>query len=590
MAKKKQEFTPSPYQERIYDFVLHGQGNAVIEACAGAGKSYTLVKCLELIDNEQSILLTAFNRDIVAELTKKTKKMDNVKTKTMHALGLQMLSQNFRNEDLTLDEFKYASFINTNIGNLSAIDFYGLSPSDRKRYKQNIIDYVEFGRYYLAETVKDLDMIEERYSIETIADEKEVAIDAMKWGQEHLETIDFTDMVYLPNVLNCKAFGLQYDWIMVDEAQDLSVAQRNILMKCRKINTRILFVGDKNQCLYSFSGADPYSFEKIMEIPNTITLPLSITYRCADTIVDFAKELVPSIEKNNDHRVGEIVYNCDINDVKDGDMILCRNNAPLMKVYIEFLRQGKKAFIKGKDIGLNLKRIVKHCNEDLLSLDLKRKGVFPKLYANLHDTIADVMTRNNISYADAVESYAVSSKYDTIKALEILSEGLNTSEELIARIDSVFSNKAKDGISLSTVHKAKGLECDNVYIVCHSLMPSKNAKKNWEMVQERNIMYVAYTRAKNKLGFINEDEFKDFNKSNSTIIDELIRNEKIINQLLGRQKKKIDTNDKYVASEIIKHATEIKPITTKPIITLTNNNNNIFSGRTLRKTKRHVRL
>ena len=570
MAKKKKEFIPSQYQQRIYDFITNGQGNAVIEACAGAGKSYTLVKCIELIDPELSILLTAFNRDIVTELTRKTKGYNNVHAKTMHALGLQMLSSNYRDCALELDEFKYNSFINTNLSKLSAIDFFALSRSDRAKYKDNILKFVEFGRYYLAQTVKDLTMIEDRYDIDTLADEKEVAIEVIEWGKSNLEQIDFTDMVYLPNILNCKPYNMQYDWIMVDEAQDLSVAQRNILLKCRKINTRILFVGDKNQCLYSFSGADPDSFARIKDIPNTISLPLSITYRCADNIVDYAKNIVPTIEKNSDGREGEILTDCDISEVKDGDMILCRNNAPLMKVYVELLRQNKKSFIRGKDIGLNMKNIVKRTDEEKLNVDLKKRGVFTKLYSQLHDMIADIMIKNNVTYSEAANSSKVVSRYDMIKALEILSEGLKTSEELINRINEVFSNRKKDGISLSTVHKAKGLEADNVYIVCHSLMPSKQAKKDWEFIQEKNLMYVAYTRSRNKLGFIEESDFSDFNTSNGINIDELLKNEKLVNAATGRKPKQIDTTNKYVATEIIKHATQIEQPKTKPIVKLEN--------------------
>ena len=103
----------------------------------------------------------------------------------------------------------------------------------------------------------------------------------------------------------------------------------------------MILVGDKKQCIFSFSSADPQSFEKLKDIPNTITLPLSISYRCAENIVNFAKKLVPSIEPNDDGRHGEIKYNTQIDDIQDGDMVLCRNNAPLMQVYVDLIKQGK---------------------------------------------------------------------------------------------------------------------------------------------------------------------------------------------------------------------------------------------------------
>ena len=288
--KKKTEFTYSKYQKDIFDFVKNGQGNAVVEASAGAGKSTTLIKCLDFIDEDKTILMSAFNTDIVSVLKRKTKDFPNVNCATLHSIGRTMLQRNYPKDELTLDELKYKSYLNTNIKSLSSIDTYSLSKKDFGRYMKNIETFVNFGRAYLCQTVKDLDLIEDRYGIDTVADEKEVALDVMEYGKTDLSKIDFTDMIWLPNVLFCKPIGMKYDWIMLDEVQDLSVCQREIILKCRKINTRMILVGDKKQCIFSFSSADPQSFEKLKDIPNTITLPLSISYRCAENIVNFAKK------------------------------------------------------------------------------------------------------------------------------------------------------------------------------------------------------------------------------------------------------------------------------------------------------------
>ena len=67
---KKKEYEPSKYQKAIYDFIKNGKGNLVVEAAAGSGKTTTLIKSLDFIDESKNILLVAFNRDIVAELKK----------------------------------------------------------------------------------------------------------------------------------------------------------------------------------------------------------------------------------------------------------------------------------------------------------------------------------------------------------------------------------------------------------------------------------------------------------------------------------------------------------------------------------------
>ena len=579
MARKKKEesYELSSYQLAIIDFVKNGNGNLVVEANAGVGKTYTLMQCVKEVPEDKSILLTAFNRDIVTVLKKKSKDMFNVNVSTLHGLGLQMLQRNYPSEGLALDEFKYKSYLNTNIKYLSSIDTYSLNKRDFARYMSNIEAFINFGRCYLCETVKDLEFIEDRYDISSIADEKEVALDVLEYGKKNLSEIDYTDMIWLPNVLYCKPYGMLYDWIFVDEAQDLSICQREILLKCRKINTRMVCLGDGNQCLYAFASSDPDSFKKLKELPNTKSLPLSISYRCSKNIVDFAKKIVPSIEANNDGREGEVKYDVSLDDIHDGDMVLCRNNAPLMQVYVDFIKKGKKCFIRGKDIGLNLKNMVKRAGIEVLNKNLQSDGVFVRLYDTLFDMINEIVCKHNITYSDAVESAVISNRLDMIKALEILSDDINTSSELIEKIDGIFSDRKTGGISLSTIHKAKGLEADNVYIACRNLMPSSKAKKDWEIRQEYNLMYVAYTRARNILGFIDDKEFASFNKKTSETVGCLKKIENQVNYVLKKENRNIEINNQFIANDIIKHATKIeKPKTEYKVIPITNDNN--FSG------------
>ena len=551
----KDTFVPSKYQLAIFDFIEHGNGNLVVEAASGSGKTTTLIRGIGLIDKDKSIFLTAFNRDIMNTLKDKTKCMENVVVSTMHSLGLSLLKSNFPKKSLSLDEYKYKTYINTHINKFSngVVD-----KSKMGRYKSNVIQLVDYGRLYLAQSEKDLDFIADRYAIAIIANEKSVALSVMEWGRKHLDSIDYTDMIYLPNILNCKSYK-KYDWICVDEAQDLSVAQRNIIQKCCKINTRMLFFGDSNQAIYSFAGSDPESFKSLKTMPNTTSLPLSISYRCAKNIVKFAQQYVPSIEENGDGREGEILRDTDLSSVKDGDMVLCRNNAPLMMAYAKLIGMGKKCFIRGKDIGANLKNMVISTGKKELNEDLSSDGVFARLYDWYFSLIKDIIDRYKITYADAVNSSMALNMADQIKALAILSEGINNSDDLLKKIDAIFSDSDKlDGIALSTVHKAKGLEADRVHIICDSLMPGKQATKEWEILQEKNLMYVAYTRAKNVLSFIKEDDFKDFMKNKTESETAMKRIEIKVDSALRKQMRVYDTSNPEVADEIIKHASNVK--------------------------------
>lgn len=580
MAKsKKSKIEWSHYQTDIFNFVKNGQGNAVIEASAGSGKTSSLLKCLDFIDEDKRILLTAFNKDIVNVLAKKTKKLKNVTAMTMHGLGLQMLHSNFGKSKLELDEYKYKSFITSNLKELTSINTYELSKNDFYKYLTNIEKYIDFGRYYLAQTIKDLDFIGEMYDIDAVADEKSIAIQAMDWGKRNLDSIDYTDMVWLPNVLMCNPYGLKFDWIMTDEAQDLNRAQRELMLKCRKINTRMLIFGDEKQCIYSFGGSDPDSFEALKSLPNTVSLPLSISYRCADNIVEFAHQLVPTIEKNNDGRKGVIEEVSNIDEIKDGDMVLCRTNAPLMQIYNTFIKEGKKCFVRGKDIGNNLKQLVKSTKKENLGNDLKTDGVFVRLYNRLFESRDNLMIHSNIDYETAMQSSIITNFLDMIRALEVLSEGLNNATELIDRISEVFSDRKKNGISLSTIHKAKGLEADRVFIACKSLMPSKSAKKDWELNQEYNLMYVAYTRAKNMLGFLDETDFKNFYADSKQEKNRLKDIELKVDSILGKKPKYITSGISF-SSEIVKRAKKIE-LPKSNTKTLNNNTKKIQTRPTL---------
>lgn len=579
MSRKKKEeikeYKPSKYQLAIYDFVEHGLGNAVISASAGSGKTYTIIKLLDYIPKDKKVLIVAFNRDIRQEIKAKVTNAGhkNVQVDTFHSLGYKILNANFNRRFVNTDpnEYKYSNYISNNISQLSTINTFRLG-KQFSQYLSNIQNLVNFGRCYLSETVEDLDKVCERYGIICIADEKEVAVKVLEWGEKCLDEIDYTDMVWLPNTLHLDSKFYKYDWIIVDECQDLNMVEKDMLFTCRRMGTRMLFFGDKAQAIYSFSGADSEAFDKLRELEGTIQLPLSISYRCPKNIVEYVHYLVPTIEYDKKNKIkGEIIENANLSDVKDGDMILCRNNAPLAKIYIELLRNGVKTKILGKDYSANLSKTIKNTKEELLNVDLSMQGVFSKLYDIFYDLVETTMHKQNITKEEALTSSSIIAKLDEIKVLEILSEGLTTSKELQERIKDIFTDNKESGIILSTIHKSKGLESPNVYIACKSLMPSKTAKQPWEIEQENNLIYVAYTRTKNKLGFLDETEFKQFDAYNPETIRSLKSKQYIIDKLYNKNRNGVTTLDQ--ARHIIENAEKLSgttqdksELTPKPII------------------------
>lgn len=525
------DFKPSKYQQDIFDFIKYGYGNAVIEAMAGAGKSTSIIKCLDFIKADKKVLFLAFNNSIVDELSTKIKR-DKTDIKTLHSLGHSILKYNFKDKyNLLIDDLKYKKRMNRM---LDSEPHYDLSDKEYKKYKNNILKLIDLGRFHLSKNIDSLNEIANKHNIVLIKDELEQVFELLKWGRnesiEQTSSIDFGDMLYLPNVLPVRTF--KYDFIIVDEAQDLSNAQLQLFLKCFKQGGRFICVGDKNQCIYSFSGADFESFNKIKALPNTTLLPLSICYRCPTKVITMAQKFVPEIEARENAPEGYIKYNANIEDVKDGDMVICRNTLPLVKLYLQLIVDGKKAYVKGKDIGLNLIDIINNVDEDVeeLNYNLENKGVFTELYSMLITYIEQLKKTYNIQEEDVYETQEFNNMLDSIECLEVASYGLEFKSQLLTRLKNIFEDKSTEGICLSTIHKAKGLESDNVFILNKNLLPSKFVKQDWEKEQERNLEYVAITRPKKMLGFIyDKDNMVTSEKNN--IADKISDIRNLINKL-----------------------------------------------------------
>lgn len=569
MAKKKTaiEYEPSQYQKAIFDYIQHEKGNLVVEAAAGSGKTYTLVKALSLIPQDKRVLMTAFNKDIVKELTKKVKEFPNVEVRTLHGLGMILTTRGLGIGGMKPEGYKYTQLIYNHWQDLTKTNINKLSRNARKSFVENTKKLVDFGRFYLATTRSEMIELMIKYDIPCVADEVDVALKVMAIGGKNLDSIDYTDMIWMPHIYDLHLQECEYDFIMVDECQDLNVAERNLVLRCLKEGGRLIAVGDSNQCIYGFSGSDPDSFRAIQSIPNTVSMPLSISYRCPESVVKFAQNLVPSIEAKQGAEEGVILDCVSLDDVHDGDMVLCRNNAPLLQVYCKLLEQGKRAYIRGSDVGKNLQNIVIGTHKDYLHTNLKRDGVFIRLYEDLFNSRKAIMERYGISQEDAMKHETIQAKLDMIRALEVLGADLTTTEELTKKIEDIFPKNDKgEGIMLSTVHKAKGLEADNVFIACASLMPSKSALDEWQVQQERNLMYVAYTRAKKVLGFLNEEETPDFDNFSSKLEAKLRQAEMMVAAILGKTFKA--TMNEAMAKSIVERVTARKifaPITTNTV-------------------------
>ena len=536
MARKvKFDFVPSEYQEKFFDWIEHGVGNALIRAKAGAGKSSTAIASMKLIPKTEKCLFIAFNKSIAEHLNEKLKSRPNCTARTTHSLGNLIVKRNL-GSDIELDEYKYRNYVKSNITELTTTNGEIKTRQQVEEYIDNITKLIDYARFNLAQNEKEINEIAQKYSIPVSFDECIVVQKCLEWGKTNTEIIDYTDMIWLPVELMLKPIGLTYDWVYFDEAQDASLCSIQLFLKCIKRGGRFVTILDEFQSINQFAGASEDAYEFLKNYPNTTLFELPISYRCAKSIIRFANNFVKDIFAREDAPEGIIVENCHVRDIKEGDMVLCRSKAPLINLYVKLLRKNVNCYIKGQDIGQNLIKELEKIKQDDLARDLDRDGVFVRLFDNLFTERNKLMLTRGLDYEDATLSSYIMEKYDAINALMILSERYNSKNELINHIQEIFKEDSK-GVCLSTVHKAKGLESENVYILCNSSMPSKLAVHDWEKQQEKNIMYVAYTRAKNKMGFISEKEIKPSGslQDPSEILTELAYYERKVCDVLGKE-------------------------------------------------------
>lgn len=491
------KFKPSKYQKAIYKFVKEGTGNAVINAVAGSGKTSTLLAVLKEIPQDAKVLFLAFNKSIVEELRIKVGNQPNVEISTLHSLGCRALMRQFRTN---IESNKYSHYVRDGLKYGSLAPTHTLSPERMDEYRGNIRKLLDIARVNLLTAENCLAALNDlayHHDIFLLDNELDIVQRALRWGTSNIGQIDFTDMIYLPNVLDVTM--PQYDWVLIDECQDLNAAQREMFLKCVKPTGRFIAVGDPKQAIYGFAGADVASFNILKSLPNTVELPLSVCYRCDTAMIALAKTIVPQIEARKDAPEGTYNAEAKVSDLEDGDMVLCRNSAPLASLCMHLLGGGTKAYIKGKDIGANLIKM----------LDTTRKTNLVEaivvMERELEKVLEKVCRKEHCGPEEGRQSAAYTAYKDKIQAIEVLGEGLTQVRQVVSRIESIFSDSDRAGICLSTIHKAKGLEANRVFILCPDKLYNKRCMcVAWMAEQEANLVYVLYTRAKHYLGVITD--------------------------------------------------------------------------------------
>jgi DNA helicase-2/ATP-dependent DNA helicase PcrA len=503
-------FETTEHHDRIFEAFREGSGHLRVEAYAGTGKTTTILRAIDLAP-EDAIWLATFGKRNQEELDGRVTN-PRATARTIHSLGKGAITENW-------GYVKVANRFDRE-DDLAAQVTAGM-PYGAKRLVGKLCtkarELAPFATFQdVVDIALDFDLAPpagDGLSVEAVARATMAAMDIAAKVKPIKTGIDFADMLYLP--MRNGWLKPQFDLVVVDEYQDLTLAQ---LLFCRKVchsYGRIVLVGDKHQAIYAFRGAGGSEVAKLMANLQPEELKLPKTYRCPRKVVAIAEPFAPGYtvdESAPEGIVDQLAVEKLVETAQAGDFILSRANAPLMPVALALLRADKPATIRGRDIARGLVSLVKR----LATGDAKHS--IPAFLNKVRTwRLKETDRAVNMKRDDLIPG--IEDKAETLNCLA----GSSTSvPHLLTRLDTLFTDSATEGVVLSTVHKVKGLEADRVFILrktflrptpcrcghqhngpCRRCVNCPEMRVDSEKVQEeRNLMYVAVTRAKQHLTMV----------------------------------------------------------------------------------------
>lgn len=501
----------SAYSLDIFKALRTTSDSLVIAAVAGSGKTTNAVEIANIIETEHlgTYAFYAFNVDIVNTL--KGRLSNPNAARTLNSLGANMLYQKLGFYP-KVDKFKYPNMVKDTIT--------GMVPDEKVRETANSVREIlgkamaELVYPHSATFAEELENVIAHYGcdVPSALDLRTVTSlvkDFMIRGEALAKkkvggALCFDDQIFLPNLWDLRLpvsspnpkHALATDFAIGDEIQDMSKGKLALALRSIKPGGRFIGFGDKSQSIYGFAGADSNSVANIVNTTGAIELPLSISYRCPKSVVREAQAIVPHIESHPDAPEGEVRTISDtklVNELTPGCIVLSRKTNPLIKLCISLIKSKVAAKVKGRDIGKQLLKLAQEIVGKNGSF-----ATFPQMADAYLAKRSEVMSewKNAESALEALR--------DRVEGLTAIIEGY--APDTIAGLETAIDDLFSDGgsvITLSTIHRAKGLEFDDVFIIQPEHLPlTWKGQQPWEIQQEQNLRYVAITRSKNRLTWV----------------------------------------------------------------------------------------
>lgn len=478
-------FAPTGEQLDVVEaFKIHRQ--LKIDAKAGAGKTSTLKLLAE--DNPVPSLYLTFNKNMAEEARSKFPK--HVDVRTTHSIAYSVIGKDIAHK-LTRPTGEYKNVCGTGSEIARKYNIAPLIITKEKSISGIALGYAVKSTLTKFEHSADRELKEKHvsfYEAEKVFhnpqfNKKEYAKRVLKYAEKlWKERINPDSDIVATHDTYLKLFQLsnpdlvEFDIIYLDEAHDSNACILDIIFRQK---CKVVIVGDVYQAIYAWRGA-----VNAMENTNWETRYLTTSFRFGEDVADVAKTILLDEDGNRhvDIKGYEKLNTRVVSDTKLTKFTwLFRTNAALINEAIEMIAEGKKINIS-VDIG-DFKSLL------LSALALKagkKKGVKHYEFVSFD------------SWEEFEEDIEISNRPELKRIYKYVQSGR------AARILEVLGDykpSPNPDVNLTTAHSAKGLEYDVVVLADDFPEFELSGDGSWIgwPDQERNLLYVAATRAKKLL-------------------------------------------------------------------------------------------
>ncbi|KAI9005201.1 P-loop containing nucleoside triphosphate hydrolase protein [Gaertneriomyces semiglobifer] len=341
-------------------------------------------------------------------------------------------------------------------------------------------------------------------------------------------TMDFDDMLYLP-IIYGTAFP-KFDWIMIDEAQDMSEARAKVVDRLRAMGSRVFLFGDHRQQIYQWAGSSSELFRMLAlrgvhqalplpaakgekggdldrplslhDVTDISVLPLSVCQRCPTSVIKHVQKLAPEIQGRRDAPKGRLSFlgkKFDLNIFKKGEvMVVSRRRRSLLNFAYYLLSHGVPVDVPGRMIGKGMHELITWARMDNAAStgDLVRRLLAKR--ARIEDEDLNYVANGRFAFSGVV---GLDDALDSL--LVVIRHKFKYEGTVGALKDYVAGDRLRDPsrqtpltpVLLSTIHRARGLEGEHIVVL-------NDTDNKVATIVEQNLKYIAYTRPKMTLTFI----------------------------------------------------------------------------------------